>query len=174
MADHYSQYYGVPFQFPPPQMQHPPPNATPDAQGGSREMHHAPPAPNGFHIPGLHQHQPPPFPHDNHSSYSQNAQHPPHPPGKLITPASCVPRVQRLTVPCSCVALCGPDCLLRHDAQCCFERATTAAASWLCCLSPAALSSPDSSTPRATHGLPSTTSTAHDACDWSRTRGRRQ
>jgi hypothetical protein len=97
MADHYSQYYGLPFQFPPPQMQHPAGNATPDAQGASREMQHAPPAPNGFHIPGLHQ-APPPS-HGNHNSYSQNAQHAPYPPGKLI-----LPRVQTSATDCRAAA----------------------------------------------------------------------
>jgi hypothetical protein len=80
MADHYSQYYGLPYQFAPPQTQHPAPNTLPDALAGSHEMQHAPPPPNGFYIPGLHQ---APSAHANHSSYNQNAQHPPYPPGKI-------------------------------------------------------------------------------------------
>jgi hypothetical protein len=91
MANYSQPPYGAPpFPFPPQQMQHPMPNAPPEAQGGHPDMQHAPPA---FYLPGLHQqHAPSPSinhhhhqHHQNHASYSHNIQHPGYPHGTSRT-----------------------------------------------------------------------------------------
>ena len=83
MANNYSQpYYGMPFQYPPPQMnQQQPPYAHMDPQSGFQDMSQ-PPTPSAFqHIPGLHHPLAPTSQATNNHSYSQNTQQPPLPPG---------------------------------------------------------------------------------------------
>ncbi|KAF2820508.1 hypothetical protein CC86DRAFT_332974 [Ophiobolus disseminans] len=73
MANNYSQpYYGLPFQYPPPQqMQQPVPNAPADAQGGQ----YSAPVPHAF-LPGLSA----PSPNANQMSFGHNSQQPPFSP----------------------------------------------------------------------------------------------